>query len=380
MLGLENPGPSRPALRDGSGARDPSLPSAARICCNAQRPPCNDVLGYGLGLGTNTMRRREFITLLGGAAATWPLTTQAQQPVLPVVGFLRSTSPADSANLIAALRHGMNEVGYVEGQNVLIEYRWAEGQTDRLPALAADLVRRQVAVIIAGGLPATRACKGATATIPIVFSTGSDPVTDGFVASLNRPGGNFTGVVFINSVLGAKRLELLRQLVPKATIIGVLMSPNDSDAEAEQRDVLAAAQAIGQRLIVLEVSSDRDIEAAFATFVQRGVDALFVGTGAFMLSNREQVAALAALHALPACYFLKQFVTAGGLMSYGTSITDAYRQAGIYVGRILKGEKPANLPVIQSTKFEFVINLKTAKKLDLEIPPTLLALADEVIE
>jgi putative tryptophan/tyrosine transport system substrate-binding protein len=327
-----------------------------------------------------TIGRRQFISALGGGAVAWPVAARAQQPVLPIVGFLRSTSPADSANLIAALRHGMNEVGYVEGQNVLIEYRWAERQTDRLPALAADLVGRQVAVIIAGGLLAIMACKGATATIPIVFSIGSDPVKDGFVASLNRPGGNLTGVVFINSVLGAKRLELLRQLVPKATIIGVLMSPNDSDAEAQQRDVLAAAQAIGQRLIVLKVSSDRDIEAAFATFVQRGVDALFVATGAFMLSNREQIVALAARHALPACYFLKQFVTAGGLMSYGTSITDAYRQAGVYVGRILKGENPANLPVIQSTKFEFVINLKTAKKLDLEIPPNLLALADDVIE
>ncbi len=246
----------------------------------------------------------------------------------------------------------MNEVGYVEGQNVLIEYRWAEDQIDRLAALAADLVRRQVAVIIAAGFPAARACKAATATIPIVFSIGVDPVRYGFVASLNRPGGNFTGVVFINSVLGAKRLELLRQLVPKATTIGVLMSPNDSDAEAEQGDVLAAAQAIGQRLIVLEVSSDRDIETAFATVVQRGVGALLVSTGAFMLSNREQVVALAARHALPAFYFLREFVTAGGLMSYGTSITDAYRQAGIYTGRILKGGKPADLPVIQSTKFE----------------------------
>src|SRR5579863_4688150 len=214
------------------------------------------------------MRRREFITFVGGAAA-WPFTAQAQQPALPMVGFLRSTSLNNSANLIAALRRGMNEMGYVEGQNALIEYRWAEGQIDQLPALAADLVRRQVAVIIAGGLPAIKACKGATATIPIVFSIGSDPVRDGFVASFNRPGGNFTGVVFINATLGAKRLELLRQLVPKETIIGVLMNPNDSDAEVQQRDVLAAAQATGRRLIVLEVSSEHDIEPAFATFVQR---------------------------------------------------------------------------------------------------------------
>jgi ABC-type uncharacterized transport system substrate-binding protein len=326
------------------------------------------------------MQRRQFLGVLGGAAVTWPLTAQGQQPALPLVGFLRSTSPDNSENLVAALRHGMNEVGYVEGQTVQIEYRWAEDQTDRLPALAADLVRRQVAVIIAAGLPATRACKGATATIPIVFSIGSDPVRDGIVASLNRPGGNLTGVVFLNSVLGAKRLEFLHQLVPKATIIGVLMSPDDSDAEAEQRDLLTAAQAIGPRLIVVEARSDRDIEAAFTTFIERGAGALLVATGAFMLSNRKKIVALAARHALPAFYFLREFVTAGGLMSYGTSITDAYYQAGIYTGRILKGEKPADLAVIQSAKFEFVINLKTAKTLSLAIPPTLLALANEVIE
>jgi putative ABC transport system substrate-binding protein len=329
------------------------------------------------------MRRREFIILLGGAATApslaWPLAARAQQAAMPIIGFIRDTPSAPFVHLVAAFRHGLNEVGFVEGQNVAIEQRWAEGQDDRLPTLVADMVRRKAAVIVANR-PAALVAKAAATTAPVVFATGNDPVSDGLVASLNRPGGNFTGVVFIASALGAKRLELLRQLVPKATTIAFLIGPNTTETETERRDVQNAAQAFGQRLVIVEVTSEREIEAAFATFVQRGVGGLFVGTGPFMTSNRGQIVTLAARHTIPAIYSLREFVSAGGTMSYGTSISDAYRQAGIYAGRILKGEKPADLPVVQSTKFELVINLKTANALGLDVPPTLSAQADEIIE
>jgi putative tryptophan/tyrosine transport system substrate-binding protein len=323
------------------------------------------------------MRRRAFIAGLGGAAIL-PFAAHAQQ-AMPVIGFLRSTSLADSTHLVTAFRQGLKEAGFAEGQSVAIEFRSAADQLDRLPTLVAELIRRPVAVIV-GNLPSALAAKAATTTVPIVFTTGSDPVSDGLVASLNRPGGNITGAVFFGGLLGAKRLGLLRQLVPKAATIAVLRGPGTSDTEAERRDVPAAALAIGQQLIVLDANSDRDIETAFATFVQRGTGALLVGGGAFMNSRRERLVALAARHSLPTSYSPREAVVAGGLMSYGPSITDAYRQAGIYAGRILNGEKPGDLPVIRSTKFEFVINLKTAKTLGLDVPPALLALADEVIE
>jgi putative ABC transport system substrate-binding protein len=325
------------------------------------------------------MTRREFITLLGGGAAARPLVARAQQPAMPVIGFLRSTSLADATRLVTAFRQGLKEAGFVEGQNVAVEYRSAEDHADRLPALVADLISRQVAVIV-GNQSSALAAKAATTTVPIVFATGEDPVQRGLVASLNKPGGNVTGVNFFTTVLGPKRLELLRQLVPKATTFGMLVNPNNSDTEAERRDVQASAQVIGQQLIVIDVSSDRDIETAFATFARRGAGGLLVGAGAFLFSNRERVVALAARYTVPASYADREAVAAGGLTSYGPSIVDAYRQVGLYAGRILKGEKPADLPVIRSTKFELVINLKTAKALGLQIPEKLLALADEVIE
>jgi putative ABC transport system substrate-binding protein len=325
------------------------------------------------------LRRRELIFTLGGVAAAWPLAARAQQAALPVIGFLRSATLADVPHWVTAFRQGLKEAGFVEGQNVSIEYRSAEDRHDRLSPLVAELMRRQVAVIV-GNTPAALAAKAATTMVPIVFATGGDPVRDGLVASLNRPGGNVTGVSFFSGVIGAKRLELLRHVVPKATIIAMLVNPNTPVTEAERRDVQAAAQAIGLQLVIFDVSSERDVETAFATFVQHGAAALLVGTGGFLNSERERIVALADRYALPASYSQRDGAVAGGLMSYGTSITDAYRQVGIYVARILKGERPADLPVIQSIKFEFVLNLRAAKTLGLDVPDKLLALADEVIE
>ena len=278
------------------------------------------------------MRRREFITLLGGVATAWPFGAQAQQTAMPVIGFLRSSTAADSTNFVTSFRQGLKETGFVEGKNVAIEYRYADNQLDRLSVLMADLVRLPAAVIVVNA-PAAQVAKDATTTVPIVFLTGADPVKDGLVASLNRPSGNVTGVTFLVGQLGAKRLELLRQLVPKATTIGVLVNPGP-ETEVERKDLQVAAQAIGQQLIILDVSNDRDIETAFATFVQRGAGALLVGSGPFLTSHRAQLVALAARDVLPAAYDLREFVVAGGLMSYGTSITDAYRQVGIYTSRI----------------------------------------------
>jgi ABC-type uncharacterized transport system substrate-binding protein len=325
------------------------------------------------------MKRRDFLAGFVASAAPWPFAARAQQVPMPVIGFLRNTSLADSAHLVAAFRQGLKETGFVEGQNVAIEYRYADNQADRLPALAADLLRLPVAMI-AGTSTAILVAKNATTTVPLLFAGGGDPVKDGLVASLNRPGGNVTGVNFFAGVLGAKRLELLRQLVPKATTIAVLVSPSTTETQTERNDVQAAAQAMGQQLIIIDVSSERDFEAAFAKFIQRGAGALLVGTGSLMNSYRHRIVALAARHALPASYALREFAMAGGLMSYGSSIVDAYRQVGVYAGRILKGEKPADMPVMQSSKFEFVINLKTARTLGLEFNPQLLSVADELIE
>lgn len=324
------------------------------------------------------LTRRHVVPLIGGILAL-PMAARAQQAALPVVGFLRSGASAGAEHIVNAFRQGLSEAGFVEGQNVALEFRSAENQLDRLPALTADLLRRPVAVIVANSIAAL-VVKAATTTVPIVFAGGGDPVQEGLVASLNRPGGNVTGANFFLGALGPKRLEQLRQVVPKGTTIAMLVNPNTPDTEAERKDVQAAASGLGQQLVFVEARSLSEIEAAFATLRQRGAGALLVGTGAFLNSHRERVVALAARHALPASYSWREAVTAGGLMSYGASITDAYHHAGLYAGRILKGEKPADLPVMRSTRFEFVLNLKTAKALGLEIPPTLLALADEVIE
>ena len=324
------------------------------------------------------MKRRDFITLVGGAAA-WPIAARAQQAPMPVVGFVRSTSLAPFQNLVVAFGQGLKEAGFVAGQNVAIEYRYAENQRDRLPALVAELLGIPVAVLVVNS-SAAAAAKAATTTVPIVVVAGADPVKDGLVASLNRPGGNITGVSWLGAQIGAKRLELLRQIVPKTTTIGMLEDLSSPGTEAERTDVQAAAQAIGLQLIIIDVNNDRDIETAIASFVQRGAGALLVGAGAFVTSKRESIAVLAARHAIPAMYVEREGAVAGGLMSYGPSQGEAYRQAAIYAGRILKGEKPADLPIMQSTKFEFVLNLKTAKTLGLTVPMIVQMTADEVIE
>jgi putative tryptophan/tyrosine transport system substrate-binding protein len=326
------------------------------------------------------MRRREFITLLGGAAAALPFGVRAQQP-MPVVGFVNASSPGPLRQQIAAFREGLKDSDYVEGQNVAVEYRWAEGRYDRLPALVADLVRQQVSVIVSGGgAPAVLAAKAATTTIPIVFSLGADPVGLGVVVSLNRPGGNITGVYQFTSGLEAKRLGLLHEMIPKATPIAVLVNPNFADAENQLRDVEEAAARLEVQLVIVRANAESDFDAAFSTLVRQRAGALLVCSSPFFNGRREQLVVLAARHAVPAIFEWRDFAAAGGLMSYGTSLADAYRQVGVYAGQILRGAKPVDLPVVQSTKFELVINLSTAKALGLEVPPTLAARADEVIE
>jgi putative ABC transport system substrate-binding protein len=327
------------------------------------------------------VRRREFITLLGGATAALPLTARAQQSAMPVIGYLSSLSPDTYAPRLAAFRKGLAESGYVEGRSIAIEYRWAEGQYHRLPALAADLARREVAVIAAmGGDTSALAAKAATATIPIVFAVTADPVKSGLVSSLNRPGGNVTGVNFLLSMMTAKLFEVLQEVVPNAAAIGFLVNPRGANAEPDISEVRVAAHALGRRLFVASASSEPEIDAAFATLVQERVGALLVGNDVFFYSQRGRIVALAARHAIPAMYNVREYPAAGGLMSYGTSVDDAQRLAGVYVGRILKGAKPADLPVVQSTKVEFVVNLKTAKMLGLTFPLPLIGRADEVIE
>ena len=326
------------------------------------------------------MRRRDFITLAGGAAAYWPLAAGAQQPAMPIIGFLDSSSADEYAPFLAAFRSGLTEAGFIEGRNVAIEYRWADARYDRLPALAAELVRVPVAALVATGITAAVATKAATATIPIVFNTGGDPIRFGLVASLNRPGGNVTGVASLGKELVAKRFELLREMVPKADAIGFLVNPNNAVAELDTSDAQAAAATLGQKLIVLKASSKDDIDTAFSTLVEQRGGGLLQQVDPFLQSRRDQLVALAARHALPAIYERRDFAAAGGLMSYGTSLRDALRLVGNYTGRVLKGEKPADLPVQQAVKVELIINLRTAKALGLDVPMSMLMRVDEVIE
>ena len=331
---------------------------------------------------TAKMKRRAFITLVGGAAAAWPLAAHAQQTAMPVIGFLHSASADTFADRLRAFRQGLKETGHVEGGNVTIEYRWAENQLDRLPALAAELVRRQVTMIVAaGGTVSTLAAKAATTTIPIVFAAGEDPVRLGLVESIARPGGNLTGINFLNTELTAKRLGLLRELVPKAVRIAVLVNPDNAPiAEPMLRETLESARAIGLQIQVFNVSNSREIDATFPVLVRERPDALFIGPDPFFNNRRKQLVLQAMRHGLPAGYASREYVEAGGLMGYGTDFLDTYRQVGAYAGRVLRGVKPADLPVVQSAKFELVINQMTARILGLEVPPTLLARADEVIE
>jgi ABC-type uncharacterized transport system substrate-binding protein len=327
------------------------------------------------------VRRREFITLLGGAAAMWPLAARAQQSAMPTIGFLSSRSPDESSHSVTAFRRGLAENGYVEGQNVILEYRWAIGHYDRLPSLAAELTRLPVAVMVAfGGEPAARAAKAATATIPVVAAFSADPVASDLVARLSRPGGNVTGVSVLSTALETKRFGLLRELMPQAAMVGVLLNPNFPPAEGQLKDMQEAARALDLRLDVLRARTDREIDAAFDSVAQHRIPALAVVADPFFVTRRDKLVALAVRHAVPSMYSFREYTSAGGLMSYGIDLADVYRQVGVYAGRILKGAKPSDLPVVQPTKFELVINLKTAKALGLDVPEKLLALADEVIE